>query len=421
MKILQCHNLYQMPGGEDRVVEDERQLLEDRGHQVITYTLHNDDVAQLSKPRLAAGTIWSRRSAAQLADLVRRHRPDIAHFHNTLPLMSPAAYSAVRKLGVPVVQTLHNYRLLCPKATFFRDGKICEDCLDKSFKWPAIRHACYREDRAASATIAVMLSVHGQVGTYRRAVDAYIACSEFTREKMIQGGYPGQKIHYKPNFVPHDPGVGGGRGGYPLYLGRLSPEKGIDVLTGAWDRLAQTHQNHPETPLHIVGQGPDESAIEQLQQRQPQVHHETWVSEPRLGQVLGDAGFLVLPTMNYEGFPKVIVEAYAHGLPVVATDVGAMSHVVQDGVTGRRFPYGDAEALARIVAELLADPEQLARLRRGARAAYEQHYTADANYRRLMQIYRQAREVFDRSAASTTSPSPDREVSSREPAQTLSI
>ena len=391
MKILQCHNLYQMPGGEDRVVEDERQLLEDHGHQVVTFTLHNDDVENLSKARLAAGTLWSRRSARRLADLVRQHRPDIAHFHNTLPLMSPAAYYAVRKLGVPVVQTLHNYRLLCPKATFFRDGQICEDCLDKSFKWPAIRHACYRDDRAASATIAAMLTVHGKMGTYRHAVDAYIACSQFTREKMIRGGYPGDRIHYKPNFVPHDPGPGEGRGGYPLYLGRLSPEKGIDVLARAWDHLP------PATPLHVVGKGPLEDTIHQLRQRHPQIEHETWVTEPRLGQVLGQAGFLVLPTMNYEGFPKVIVEAYAHGLPVVATDIGAMTHVVEDGVTGRRFPYGDAQALARIIAELLNDPPQLARLRRGARAAYENHYNASANYQRLLQIYEHARTTFERS------------------------
>ncbi len=388
MKILQCHNLYQMPGGEDRVVQDERQLLESRGHEVITHTLHNDAVNELSKVRLAAGTIWSQRSAQRLRELVGQHRPDIAHFHNTLPLMSPAGYYAVREQGVPVVQTLHNYRLLCPKATFFRDGKICEDCLHKTFKWPAIKHACYRENRAASATIAAMLTVHGQLGTYRRAIDAYIACSEFTRDKMIQGGYPGDRIHYKPNFVPEDPGVGSGAGGYPMYLGRLSPEKGINVLVEAWHQL-------DHAPLQVVGQGPEEAAVEALVQQQPQVQHETWVSEPRLGQVLGNAAFLILPTMNYEGFPKVIVEAYAHGLPVVATDIGAMGRVVVDGVTGRHFPYGDAAALAAIVRELLSDPDQLARLRRGARRAYETSYTAETNYQRLMEIYDRARTTYD--------------------------
>ncbi|MEL7088705.1 MAG: glycosyltransferase, partial [Planctomycetota bacterium] len=293
MKILQCHNLYQLPGGEDRVVEDERALLESRGHTVVTHTMHNDRVGDFSKLRLAAGTVWSRAAAREIRDLVRREKPDIAHFHNTLPLMSPSCYYAARAEGAAVVQTLHNYRLLCPKATFFRDNQICEDCLHKKIKWPAIKHGCYRDSRAASAAITTMLTVHGVAGTYRKAIDAYIACSEFTREKMIEGGYPGGRIHYKPNFVPEDPGVGTNAGGYPMYLGRLSPDKGIATLVDAWDRL-------PDTPLQVVGKGPVEDLVAGLVGRHAHVKHESWVSQPRLGQLLGEAAFLILPTMNYE-------------------------------------------------------------------------------------------------------------------------
>lgn len=400
VKVLQCHNLYQLPGGEDTVVNDEKQLLESRGHEVVSFTLHNDHVDSLSKPRLAAGTIWSRKSAGQLRELVRQHRPDIVHFHNTLPLMSPSCYYAARSEGAAVVQTLHNYRLLCPKATFFRDNQICEDCLHKKIKWPAIKHGCYRDSRAASAAVTAMLTVHGVLGTYRKQVDAFIACSEFTREKMIEGGYPGELIHYKPNFVPADPGVGSGAGGYPMYLGRLSQEKGIEVLVEAWDKL-------PDTPLQVVGKGPVQELVEGLAERHHRVQHETWVSFPRLGELLGNAAFLILPTMNYEGFPKVIVEAYAHGVPVIASKIGAMAHVIEDGKTGRHVKYGDADDLARVVREVLADPDQLAAMRRGAREAYETLYTADTNYARLMEVYATARERFDRQHGSAADHAPE--------------
>lgn len=390
MKILQCHNLYQLAGGEDSVVKDERELLEAHGHEVVSYVLHNDAVDDMSRLRLAAGTIWSRKSARELRELVRREKPDIAHFHNTLPLMSPSAYHAVRAEGAAVVQTLHNYRLLCPKATFFRDNKTCEECLHKKVKWPAIKHGCYRDSRAASTAVAAMLTVHGTLGTYRKQIDAYIACSTFTRDKMIEGGYPGDRIHYKPNFLAADPGLGAGDGGYAMYLGRLSPEKGIEVLVKAWDQL-------DDVPLKVVGKGPLQDQIESLASRHDNVTHRDWVTFPELGQILSRAAFLVLPTMNYEGFPRVIVEAYAHGVPVVATNFGAMGRVVVDGETGRHIDYGDAEGLARVSQELLNDTEQLQRLRQGARAAYERSYTADINYQTMISIYRQARERFEQS------------------------
>ncbi|MBB6430562.1 glycosyltransferase [Algisphaera agarilytica] len=390
MKILQCHNLYQLAGGEDSVVNDERELLESQGHEVVQYTLHNDAVEDLSRVRLAAGTIWSRKSARELRELCRREKPDIAHFHNTLPLMSPSSYHAVRAEGVPAVQTLHNYRLLCPKATFFRDNQICEKCLDKKVKWPAIQHGCYRDSRSASAAVAAMLTIHGTMGTYENQIDAYIACSTFTRDKMIEGGYPADRIHYKPNFLAADPGMGSGNGGYAMYLGRLSPEKGIEVLVKAWDQL-------PNVPLRVVGKGPLQAQIESLNDRHDAVTYYDWVSFPQLGQLLGDAMFLVLPSMNYEGFPRVIVEAFAHGVPVVASNIGAMGRVIEDGANGRHVNYGDADDLARVIRELMDDPEQVQRLRQGARESYEQFYTAETNYQTMMSIYRKASEQFKQS------------------------
>lgn len=389
VKVLQCHNLYQLPGGEDRVVEDEAALLTEHGHEVVQYTRHNDEVDQTGKLSLALGTIWSRQTQRHLRDLVRREKPDIAHFHNTLPLMSPSAYYAVRAEGVPVVQTLHNYRLACPKATFLRDDQVCEACLHKRIKWPAVMHACYRDNRSATAALSAMLTVHGSVlGTYRKQVDAYIACSSFSAEKMIVSGLPADRVHIKPNFVNHDPGPGTGTGGYALFLGRLSPEKGIKVLLDTWNILGN------DIPLRIVGKGPLEDDVARYTRGKSHIQHQAYVDNEELERILREAACMVLPSMSYEGFPKVIVEAYSHGLPVIATDVGAMTCTVVEGVTGRRFAYGDAADMARVLREVFANPQTLATYRHHARQTFEQEYTADINYQRLMEIYEIARQTF---------------------------
>ncbi|MEM1110049.1 MAG: glycosyltransferase family 4 protein, partial [Planctomycetota bacterium] len=291
---------------------------------------------------------------------------------------------------------------LCPKATFFRDNHICEECLHKRVKLPAIKHGCYRDSRAATAAVTAMLTVHGAVGTYRKQIDAYIACSEFTRDKMIEGGYPGEKIYYKPNFLTADPGMGPGGGGFAMYLGRLSPEKGIEVLIDAWDQL-------DDVDLEIVGKGPLLDRVKDLADRHDKVVHHDWVTFEELGEILSRAEMLVLPTMNYEGFPRVIVEAFAHGVPVVATNLGAMGRVVVDGENGRHIDYGDAQGLARVVRELMNDPQQRQALRKGARESYETYYTAEINYQTVMEIYRKARENFERSPRGRSAAAPRRQ------------
>ncbi|MEE9403823.1 MAG: glycosyltransferase family 4 protein [Algisphaera sp.] len=398
MKILQCHNVYQQVGGEDSVVADERRMLESHGHTVVQYTRHNDEVEKLSKLRLAAGTVWSRRTVREITELIARESPDIAHFHNTLPLMSPAVYSAAHRAGIPTVQTLHNYRFLCPKATFFRDDQLCEKCLPKRVKWPAIQHACYRDDRLASATVTAMLTIHGMRGTYHRDVDAYIACSPFTRDKMIEGGLPADRIHYKPNFEPSIPQVGRGDGGYALYLGRLSPEKGVTVLVDTWRRL-------PGRRLEVIGRGPQQDLVDALAAERPNdvVRHH-WVDDDELNRLLSGAALLVLPSMNYEGFPKVIVESFARGLPVVASNVGAMAAVIRDGENGRLARFGDAEDFARVIAQTLDDPAGLAQMRINARRDFEENYTADINHDLLMQVYDAAAQRFAQTRGKTFTP-----------------
>lgn len=385
MKIVLCHNFYQQPGGEDRVFQDESDLLTSHGHDVVHFTKHSDDIEQMSKVRVAAGAIWNRKAASELRQLVERERADIVHFHNTVPLISPAAYYAARKAGAGVVQTLHAYRLICPKATFFRDGAMCESCLGKVFPWPAIQHGCYRDSRAGSAVMATMLATHRLKKTYSKAVDRYIALSEFARQKHIEAGLPEDKISLKPNFVSPDPGEGDGLGGYAMYLGRLSPEKGVDVMLKAWQDL--------DVPLRIVGAGPQLPLVEEAVANHPHISYLGTLTNGALDATLRDAAFLVLPSVNYEGFPKTIVEAFSVGTPVVASRLGSMIGLIDDGRTGKHFQHGDPADLARQVQQLWNDQPRLRQMRHAARAEYEEKYTAEQNYCTLIEIYEQVLET----------------------------
>lgn len=390
LNIVQCHNYYQTPGGEDAVVEDERGLLVSHGHRVTQFTRHNDNVDGVGRARLAAGTVWNRAAARQLASLVRKEKASVVHFHNTMPLISPSAYYAARRGGAAVVQTLHNYRLLCPKGTLFRDGRVCEKCVGRAVTWPAVRHACYRDSRSASAVLTVMGSAHHVLGTYHKAVDAYIATTRFARDLHLRGGIPADRVHLKPNFASTDPGVGTGGGGYALYVGRLSPEKGVDVLLDAW-------RDQPGLMrLMIVGDGPQRGSVEALAASHPGVEYRGWLSGPGLTDVMRSASALVLPSLNYEGFPKVIVEAFAVGLPVIASRLGSMAEVIQHEKTGLHFDPGEPAALRAAVAWAQTHPAELKQMRAPARARFEQLYRPETNYQTLMAIYDQAMETGER-------------------------
>jgi glycosyltransferase involved in cell wall biosynthesis len=328
----------------------------------------------------------------------------LVHFHNTFPLLSPAAYHAARSAGAAVVQTLHNYRLLCPGANFFRDGRVCEDCLGKRFAWPAIQHACYRGSRAATAVTATMLAAHRLKRTWTEAVDAYVALTEFARGKLIAGGLPADKIAVKPNFVSPDPQAGAGRGGYALYVGRLSAEKGIDQLLSAWRRLDGA------VPLKIVGDGPLANQVREAAERDP--HIERLGAQPldKVHQLLGDAAFLVCASACYEGLPKTIVEAFAKGMPVVAPRHGAMAEIVEHGRTGLHFVPGDADSLAAQALSLFRDDRARQRMRGEARAEFEAKYTAARNYSLLLDVYRGALGRRGPSAAALDAELKDEEV-----------
>ena len=234
MRILLCHNRYQHAGGEDRVFEDEGALLEKHGHQVFRFTISNDSIVNLNRVELVTKTFWNKAIASELKEIISRDRPGIVHFTNTFPLISPAAYSVAKDHAVGVIQSIHNYRMLCPKAQFVRNGQVCEKCLGKRFAWPAIYHACYRESRQATAVVAAMTSFHRARNTWNRFVDRFIAPTQFVKDKHVEGGFDATQIDVKPNFVFPDPGSVQGEGDYVVFAGRLSAEKGVDTLLESW-------------------------------------------------------------------------------------------------------------------------------------------------------------------------------------------
>jgi len=384
MKVLITHNFYQQPGGEDEVFYSEGSLLKAFGHEPITFVLHNDEVRGMGRASLIRATIWNRRTHTEMRRLIREHKPDVVHFHNTFPLASPGVYYAARAEGAAVVQTLHNYRLMCPGAALFRDGKPCESCIGKTVPWNGVMHKCYRDSTAASAIVAATLTIHGIVGTWRDAVDLYITPSEFTRRKYIQGGFPADRLVVKPNFVHPDPGVGSGDGGYVAFVGRLSPEKGLDTLLAAWSRPGMT------VPLKIVGDGPLAADVRAAVAKFP---HIEWLGRMKAEQVyefIGRARLLVVPSNCYETFGRVAVEAFAKGVPVVAADHGALADIVEDGRTGALFKGGNADDLARQVQKLLCDLGSMSAMRLAVRREFLEKYTGERNIESLMAIYRRA-------------------------------
>jgi glycosyltransferase involved in cell wall biosynthesis len=384
MKVLVAHNFYQQPGGEDQCLAAEVAMLRAHGHEVTQYCVHNDLITAMNRLQVASRTIWSQSAFRELRRLFRTHRPQIAHFHNTLPLISPAAYYAARAENVRVVQTLHNFRLLCANALLFRNGEPCEDCLGKAIPWPGVVHKCYRGSRAASAAIATMLTVHRVPGTWRKAVDVYIALTEFSRRKLIEGGLPASKITVKPNFASPDPGPGAGTGGYAVFVGRLSAEKGLETLLEAWQRLGGA------VPLKLVGDGPMAGLARKAAAENSTIQ---WLGNVPLEAVyalVGEAAFLVAPSQCYETFSRVIMEAFAKGTPVIASRLGAMAEIVEDGCTGLHFTPGDPVDLAAKVLQIVAEPLELARMRRAARQKFNENFTADSNHESLIAIYEQA-------------------------------
>ncbi len=396
-RVLMVHNAYQLAGGEDGVVAAELALLRQHGHEVIELRRDNQRIdpqaGAIGRLRLAAETLWSCATHSEALALLRQARPAVVHVHNTFPLISPSLYWACAKVGIPVVQTLHNFRLACPQAMFLREGKVCESCLGKTTLWPALAHGCYRESRAQTAVVVGMLTLHRSLRTFERKVTRYIALNEFCRAKFIEAGLPAQRIAVKPNFadLPRRP-LARARNGL-LFVGRLSEEKGIEVLGEAW---RESWQECDGMRLRVAGSGPAAGTLE----CQPGVAMLGPQTPEQVQTEMGWARALVLPSICYENFPRTLVEAFAAGLPVIASRIGALAELVEDGITGLHFEPGNAQDLARTLRWAHANPDEMAAMGANARMRYESHYTPDINYRQLLAIHRSA--INDRRGTAST-------------------
>jgi glycosyltransferase involved in cell wall biosynthesis len=389
MRILQVHNTYQNPGGEDVVVTSEHALLSARGHVVYQWLVHNDIIRAASgaaKVKIAFNSIWSHKSQKLAMHLIDSFRPDVAHIHNTMPLISPSVYSACHQLNVPVVQTLHNYRTVCSSSYLYRDNRVCTDCFGRRLPYPAILHGCFRGSRVQSAFCVAGLSYNMLRGTYLDDVDLYIALTDFARDKLIAGGLPARKIIVKPNFIPVDVRQGGHDGGYAFFAGRLVPNKGVATLIKAWKLLDQA------IPLKVAGRGP----LENLLQDVP--NHIEWLGQVTRDEVLDhmrDANFVIFPSEWYEPFGLAVIEAFATGAPVIASKIGAQADIVEDGECGWHFTPGAADELAEKVQQAWSDREETRRRGGVARLRFEERYGPDENYRMLMEAYRTAQIRFE--------------------------
>ncbi len=384
LKILVCHNSYQQRGGEDTVVEAEIELLRSKGHSVDVYLKDNSSIENTPALKLAKETLWASSSYSDISRLIQGFKPDVIHVHNTFPLISPSLFWAANRGKVPVIQTLHNFRLLCPQAMFLRDGKVCEDCLG-TVPWRGAVRGCYRGSVLPSTVLAGMVTVHRAMGTWQNKVTRYIALNEFCRGKFIEGGLPAERVAIKPNFVDFEPPPPAERRGF-LFVGRLSSEKGMDVLANA-------HRRVEGGALRVAGTGPDAPLINDV----PGLTALGALQMEQVRQEMGAAIALVLPSIWYENFPRTLVEALGCGLPVIASRIGALAELVKDGETGLLFEPGNAEDLATKMQWALANPLAMATMGRNARKQYEAEYTAERNYQQLMTIYESAiAEVKDR-------------------------
>jgi glycosyltransferase involved in cell wall biosynthesis len=389
--VLHVHTRYRYPGGEDQVVAAEKRLLEAAGIDVRQVLFDNAEIVEsrslLDDARLAASAVWSRDAHHRVAAELKTYRPDVVHVHNTFAAASPSVYSAAAQHRVPVVQTLHNYRLVCPAATAFRDGRVCTDCVQKLIPWPAVQHACVRDSRAQSAVVSATITLHRALGTYARKIDRYVALTSFQRDLMISGGLPGRKINVIPNFLEPDPGEGEAARFGVIFIGRLSKEKGILTLLDA--------ATAGSLPLRVAGTGPLDEPVRQAAAAGALVYV-GGLQPARVLEELKGAVALVVPSETFEGCPNVVLEAYATATPVIASRIGSLPELVTDGVTGLLFEPRDPADLTRRIKWAIDHPEAMLEMGRAGRQAYESRFRGGGHLAQLLNTYQEAAAAASR-------------------------
>jgi glycosyltransferase involved in cell wall biosynthesis len=392
MRVLLIHNFYgsAAPSGENTVFKAERELLRSAGHEILEYTRHSDEIRNRGKLGTVQGGIltpWNPFAFRDIRRLLRQHDPQVMHVHNTFPLISPAIFHAARRRNTATLLTLHNYRIFCPAGIPLREGKPCIECLVRRNPIPALKYGCYRGQRLATLPLAAMSALHRRLKTWERNVDGFIALSSFQQRLMAESGLPPDRIHIKPQFYPDPPDAlpWARRKAKIIYIGRLSREKGVDTLLDAWRGWGE------DAPLlEIVGDGDRRTGLENRAADLPHPEKIRFLGPVPFEQtqkLLARARLLVLPSLCYEGFPMVIREAFALGVPVAASKLGPLPGIVKDGYGGALFPPGNANALGTTLRKLWRNEERLSAMARNARSEFEEKYTAAVNYEQLMAIY----------------------------------
>lgn len=383
-KILIVHNYYQVSGGEDTVVANEKKMLEDNGHEVYMYTRHNNEIKSmgiLGKLRLAFETIYSFKTVKEIKKVIRENKIDIVHVHNTFPLISPSVYSAANDCGIKVVQTIHNFRLLCPAATFTCNGGICEKCLSGGLKF-SVKNKCYRNSRVHTFIVALMLKINRIIGSYNK-VSKYIALTQFSKQKL-EILIPKDRIAIKPNFMDRktEETIMINDRKYFMFLGRVDNLKGIDILLDSW-------KNIKEEKLIIVGSGPEENRVKNYiyDNKIQNIDFLGYMNKEEAIDILSRAKALIIPSQWYEGLPMTLVESFSMNIPVIASKLGNLENLVNDGVNGLLFEFNDKYDLINKVNKVRNDKEFALKLSMGAKESFEELYSEKVNYKILMNIY----------------------------------
>lgn len=381
MRILQIHNHYGGYSGESAVLEAQESLLQKYGHEVMLYTKTSVKLDQMmfGKGRAFFTGIYNPAAVREVDRQLAEFRPDIVHIHNLYPLISPAILPSIRKVGVPVVMTVHNYRLVCPNGLFYNSSGICERCAGGR-EWSCVRFNC-EKSLSKSLGYALRNAWSRMAGYYRDNVDAFLCLTEFQKLKLVENGFAEERCFVLPNFFQgkYSPDYEKKmRGSYVAFAGRISREKGIGLLYDAARDL-------PDIPFKLAGAVSDESLVEG---KPDNVEFVGMLKGDRFHAFYEDAALFLLSSIWYEGFPMVILEAMNHGLPIVAPRLGGVPEIVDDGVCGSLYDAGDRNDLVKKLAQIWNDSSRIHTMSASAHEKLGKYYLPDIYYDKLLAVYR---------------------------------